>query len=386
VKLVSNELSGADASSDSWSQCGAKYETFTNIAVLKERYGFPDVSSVASGAGIALAEFQGQYYDDGDLEAFSSQCGIDTITVDSVNGGNSPSRCTVGLEPCIESLLDIEYAGAVAQTIPLSIYYSGTYSLLDWAVTVGDDDDTAPVHSVSYGNDEVQQVSNDYMYQCNTEFMKLGAKGISVFFASGDQGVWGRTGYDASGTFHPDFPADSPYVTAVGGTDFAVKSTIGDESAWANGGGGFSNVFAQPSWQADAVDAFLESDDLPASRYYNATGRGYPDVAALAGTQNAYFISYKDGKFTGVGGTSAASPVVASIFAMVVNERLAAGKTAMGWLNPFIYENSGAFNDVTSGTNDGGYSGGFTATSGWDAATGFGTPNYSELLKAALEA
>ena len=51
-------------------------------------------------------------------------------------------------------------------------------------------------------------------------------------FASGDQGVWGRTGAGKGQTFHPDFPAGSPYVTAVGGTDFAKKSTIGEETTW----------------------------------------------------------------------------------------------------------------------------------------------------------
>lgn len=156
--LTEDAPTTAGASSDAWTQCGTVYESFTNIAVLQERYGFPTASSAASGNGVALAEFQGQYYDDDDLEAFSSQCGIDTVTVDSVFGGNNPSRCSIGLEPCIESLLDIEYAGAVAGPIPLSIYYSSTYSILDWATLVGDDNATAPVHSVSYGNDEVQQV------------------------------------------------------------------------------------------------------------------------------------------------------------------------------------------------------------------------------------
>lgn len=370
-------------SSDAWEACGSRYETFVNPAVLQERYGYPDVSSVASGNGMALAEFQRQYYDDDDLEAFATTCGTDTTTVDKTIGGNNPDTCMSGLEPCVESLLDIEYIGAVGQTIPLTVYYSSTYSLLDWAESVGDNADAEPVHSVSYGNDEVQQTSDAYMYSCNTEFMKLGSKGISVLFASGDQGVWGRSGFGTE--YHPDFPASSPYITAVGGTDFATASTIGDETTWADGGGGFSNVFAQPSWQSDAVSSFFStSTDLPKDSLYNATGRGYPDVAALAGTQNAYFISFKGGSFGGVGGTSAACPVTAGIFAQLNNERLAAGKSTLGWLNPFIYENSGAFNDVTSGTNNGGYTSGFTAVKGWDAATGWGTPNYDALKTAVL--
>lgn len=62
--------------------------------------------------------------------------------------------------------------------------------------------------------------------------MMAGSLGLSILFASGDQGVWGRTGASKGATFHPDFPASSPYVTSVGGTDFAKKSTIGEETTW----------------------------------------------------------------------------------------------------------------------------------------------------------
>ena len=91
------------------------------------------------------------------------------------------------------------------------------------------------------------------METCNTQFQKAGTLGLSILFASGDQGVWGRTGYSPKGTFNPDFPAGSPYVTAVGGTNFQQKSVIGNETAWSCGGGGFSEEFAQPTWQATQV-------------------------------------------------------------------------------------------------------------------------------------
>merc|ERR1719203_911586 len=99
------------------------------------------------------------------------------------------------------------------------------------------------VNSVSYGNDEAQQSSQQYMEECNVEFQKLAVRGVSVLFAAGDQGVWGREGVGSGDQFHPDFPAGSPYVTAVGGTDFAVSGVIGEEKAWTDGGGGFSDVF-----------------------------------------------------------------------------------------------------------------------------------------------
>merc|ERR1719258_195460 len=113
----------------------------------------------------------------------------------------------------------IEYAKAVVGDAPLTNIYAKDYSLLDWAKKVDDMGDDAPgVHSVSYGNDEVQQTSAAYMDAVNAQLAKLAAKGISVLFASGDQGVCGRSG--CSQTYPPDFPASSPYVTAVGGTDF----------------------------------------------------------------------------------------------------------------------------------------------------------------------
>merc|ERR1711907_467573 len=128
---------------------------------------------------------------------------------------------------------------------------------------------------------------------------------------------------------HPDFPGGSPYITAVGGTDF-VSDEIGDESAWSAGGGGFSDTFARPSWQDDAVKSYLGSKEaeLPPSSYYNSTGRGYPDVAALGGQKTPYCVA-TGGRFTGVAGTSASCPVVAGVFALLNNERLTAGKSPL---------------------------------------------------------
>jgi tripeptidyl-peptidase-1 len=367
--------------------CGNSCSGFTTPDVLAAAYGYTPVAAgdVAPGNRMAVAEFQNQYYDSADLEAFSSACGLDEPVEVATNvGGNNENRCSFGLQACVESLLDIEYIKAVGGAIPLEVYYSGTFSLYDWAVQVNDDSAPAQVQSVSYGNDEVQQTSVDYMQTTNTEFMKAGARGVSIFFASGDQGVWGRSGTTGN-VFHPDFPAASPYVTAVGGTDFSTKSVIGEETAWADSGGGFSDTFDIPDWQADAVAAYKASTTLPDSSMYSDTGRGYPDVAALGGQVNSYCVAFggKGSKFSGVAGTSASSPVVAGIFAILNNVRLTNGGAALGFLNPFLYQNADAFNDVTTGKNDGGQrTGGFEAAKGWDAATGLGTPNYAALEKA----
>jgi len=171
-------------------------------------------------------------------------------------------------------------------------------------------------------------------------------------------------------------------VTAVGGTDFNVKSTIGEEKAWSSGGGGFSDTFAIPSYQADAVAHYKSTATLPPANLFNDTGRGYPDVAALGGQGNPYCIASR-GLFEGVAGTSASSPVVGGVFARLNGLRLAAGKPPMGFLNPFIYKNPTGFQDVTKGQNDEGNkkNHGFAAAPGWDPATGMGTPDFEALSK-----
>ena len=157
---------------------------------------------------------------------------------------------------------------------------------------------------------------------------------------------------------------------------------VGPEKAWSNSGGGFSDTFPIPSYQAAAVANYKITATMPPADLYNNTGRGYPDVSALGGQVNPYCIT-TEGRFAGVAGTSASCPVVAGVFARLNGLRLAAGKSPMGFLNPFIYKNPTGFQDVTQGVNDEGKSSnyGFTAVAGWDPATGLGTPDYDALSK-----
>jgi tripeptidyl-peptidase-1 len=361
----------------SWpNECSAACNGFVTPQVLAKRYKIP-TTSASNGASMAVAEFQGQYYKKSDLQTFSEACHRD-VKVDKVIGGD---RQQAG----VESELDIEYIKGVAPSLPLTVIYSFQYSLLNWANQVTSMSDAPLVHSVSYGNDEAQQSGAQYMYTCNTAFMKAGARGISILFASGDQGVCGREGCGAMihARFHPDFPAGSPYITAVGGTDFA-ETSIGDETAWTDGGGGFSDTFGIPDFQKSAVAAYKASPDanLPPQKLWNSTGRGYPDIAALGGQKAPYCVAV-NGRFAGVAGTSASSPVAAGIFALLNGLRASQNKSPLGFLNPLIYQNPGAFNDVTSGVNTGSPTRkyGFKAIKGWDAATGMGTPDYEALAK-----
>lgn len=333
-----------------FSSCGSGCSGMTTPDVISAAYGleFP-VKNVVAGNSISVAEFQYQYYDLADLNNFDTACGT-KIEITATVGGNKESVCNIG---CVEALLDIEYAGALTYPIPFTVIYQQDFSLLNWVDSVISMENPPLVHSVSYGNDEVQQTSVEYMESCNTQFMMAGSMGLSILFASGDQGVWGRTGVGKE--FHPDFPASSPYVTAVGGTNFAEKSTIGAETTWNCGGGGFSDTFPIPSFQTDAVANYLkiagDAGLLPDASFFNSSGRAYPDISALGGQTNPYCVSVGGGsRFEGVAGTSASCPVAASIFAQLNNVRLSNGKSSLGWLNPLIYSNSNCFADVNDGS------------------------------------
>ena len=211
-------------------------------------------------------------------------------------------------------------------------------------------------------------------------FEQHSSTSLICYNSPGDQGVWGRTGVGAE--FHPDFPAGSPYITAVGGTNFQQKGVIGNETAWDCGGGGFSDEFSTPDWQSSQVSTYLTNAGsmglLPDSKFYNANGRGYPDVSALGGETNPYCVAVKGGRFGGVAGTSASCPVVAGIISQLNDLRLKAGNPPLGWLNPALYSTlSSCFYDVDDGSQNNCKKGdGFHTISGWDPATGLGTPNF----------
>ncbi|KAJ7799079.1 peptidase S8/S53 domain-containing protein [Mycena olivaceomarginata] len=176
--------------------------------------------------------------------------------------------------------------------------------------------------------------------------MALGAHGISVIFTSGDVGGHDVPGVCTNNTFMPVFPVSCPWVISK-----AFNFTEG----------GFSNFFPTAYYQTAA------------------TGRGYPDVS----TQGSNFEIVVGGEVTLEGGTSASSPTLASIIALINDRVLAENKPVLEFLNPFIYSKaSSAFTEVTTGHNSGFVA--FDAAVGWDPLTGFGTPIFPDLLAAAL--
>jgi len=134
-------------------------------------------------------------------------------------------------------------------------------------------------------------------------------------------------------------------------------------------GGGFSNVFPIPSYQADAVASYF-SNHLPpynGSQYNNSqVTRGYPDISA----NGVNYVVAIEGSFSLVYGTSASSPTVGSIITLVNAARIEAGKAPVGFINPVLYEHPEILNDITEGGNQGCGTAGFTAVEGWDPVTG----------------
>jgi len=198
-------------------------------------------------------------------------------------------------------------------------------------------------------------------------FQKMAAQGQNFFSASGDNSTWHKTGTSEA------WPADDAYVVSVGGTDLVTSSAGGpwaSETAWVDSGGGISpDSIAIPSWQQ-------LSGVINSSNKGSTTLRNGPDVAA-----NANFTFYVCADQTtctanSYGGTSFAAPMWAGYIALVNQQLASQGQGTIGFINPTIYQqNVGSqyaadFHDVTSGT-----SGSYSAVTGYDLVTGWGSPN-----------
>ena len=263
------------------------------------------------------------------------------------------------------------------------------------------------VISISYGGQEADLPAYYQQRQCN-EFMKLGLQGVSIFYASGDDGVAGPAGDDGKDgclkggkVFSPAWPNSCPYVTNVGATKVYPGKTVTDPESAANdpkgdpyrtafaSGGGFSNIYPVPSYQQKAVSEYFANHKPSYPSYegnssigangglYNSAGRGYPDVAANGDN----IAVYNAGVWGTSGGTSASTPIFASAVNRINEERLNAGKKTIGFINPALYSNPQILNDIKNGSNPGCGTQGFSAVEGWDPVSGLGTPNFPKMLE-----
>ena len=337
--------------------------------------GFYDVPAGADGSGETLVVAGVYRWRPRDLAAFDLQWGLPDLPPGSgqvCTGNASEPGCRFNHKRSLEAALDVEYAHAMAPGARVVSYMAASRSLADLAVAYDHivTDDPGTVVVTSWGACEadvaaaIQQVDDGI-------FASGSAMGQAWFAASGDNGSLDCRG-DHSGhreLVSVDHPANSPHVVGVGGTTPACAGAFvpgdaacagyGGETAWQDSGGGVSQLFGRPAFQAGC--------GLP-----EGTERLVPDVALEANPEPGNYM-VTNGHWFIVGGTSAAVAMWGGLFADVIERT---GGAAPGPPGPRLYALCGteAFHDVTMGSN-----GAYQAGPGYDAVTGLGSPDVAAL-------
>jgi subtilase family serine protease len=313
-----------------------------NPADLQSAYKLPS-STAGSGQTVAIVDAYNDPNAESDLGVYRSKFGLSPCTtangcfrkVDQ-NGGTSYPRGDTGWAE--EISLDLDMVSAVCPNCHILLVEAKTNSFANLATAV----DTAArlgakAISNSYGGSEYSSEVSDQSH--------FNHPGIAITASSGDNG------------YGVEFPAASQYVTAVGGTSLtrASNSRGWSETVWSGAGSGCSAYISKPSWQHDA----------------GCSRRTVADVSADAdpNTGVSVYDTFHTSGWLVFGGTSVASPIIASVYALAGNE----GSITYG---SYPYSHTSSLFDVTSGSN-GSCGGSYlcTATTGYDGPTGLGTPN-----------
>ena len=330
----------------------------------------PGTTLTGTGQSIGLLEFDGYYASD--ITAYENQFGITPVplTKVSVDGGiRNPGSNTD------EVSLDIEMAACMAPGASAIYVYEAPSTNRAWDDMLSRmaSDNKAKQLSCSWTGGGPDSTAENI-------FMEMATQGQSFFTASGDSDAY---------TGSISFPADSPYITVVGGTTLATSGPDGTyqaETVWNWGydnlassyvgsSGGVSTTYSIPSYQQPVSMA---------SNQGSTSMRNIPDVALTA--DNIY-ITYGNGSTGTVGGTSAAAPLWAAFMALVNQQAAANGMSPLGFLNPSLYSigtgtsASSNFHDITSGNNFSSSSPSkYSAVAGYDLCTGWGTPGGMTLV------
>lgn len=329
-------------------------------------YGFP-ANADGSGQTAAVIELGGGY-DTADLTAYFQglKLPVPKVTAVGVDGGkNVPGGDPTGADG--EVLLDIEVLGALAPHANQVVYF-GTNTDAAFVDAISQAVHATPtptVVSISWGGPEDEWTPQSRAAM-DAAFADAAALGVTVCVASGDTG---SSDSEKDNKPHVDFPASSPHVLACGGTTLHLNpdGSVATETVWNHDGGacggGVSDVFPVPSWQANAGVGDRVGTTNP--------GRGVPDVAAVADPATGYQVRV-DGTDTVIGGTSAVAPLWSALvcrYAQLLNKKF-------GLLQDLIYDGVAAkrpqrgFRDITTGNN-----GAYQAGVGWDPCTGLGVPD-----------
>ena len=281
-----------------------------------------------------------------DLNSFTSQNGLPTVTTQTVNT-NGTSSDTSGIDEWNLDSQDI--VGMAGGQVGKIIFYN--------IPTLSNANLTADFNTIVSAN--ATKIINVSLGECETDaqqdgsaaaddqiFQQAVAQGQTFSVSTGDSGA----DECGDGGTTPSDPASSPYVVAVGGTTLnASTTTWSSETVWVDGGGSVSKFEPKPSWQAGVLSGNF---------------RGLPDVS-FDGDPNSGAKIIVNGASEQVGGTSLSSPLFVGSWA-----RLLAGNPSLTFAAPYLYQTLTAadYHDVTSGNN-----GGETASVGWDLASGFGS-------------
>lgn len=374
---------------------------------LAKLYDFPDGDG--DGQTIGILEFGGGVLPD-DLELFCRKAGVGVPNVLPLSVDHAPTDTDDGAAG--EVMLDVEVVAGICPKATVPVYFGPGFDERSWIDTITraihDQQNQPTILSISWGAPEEDVAwSQGAIDHVNHLFQEAAMMGVTVCVASGDDGSADETDQagDAGqldGKAHVDFPASSPFVLAVGGTDLRVGLSGPTEKTWKDGngrrqfpggtgtggstGGGVSAHFPRPAFQSAIKIASVNPGSI--------AGRVVPDVAAHAqsdGRTTGYFMIL-DGNGFPNGGTSAAAPLWAALIgrinAVLENEK-GPGKRA-GYLTPILYQKGAddkpigatSCKDITIGDNISAHVGGYSAGPGFDAVTGWGSPIGSKLLAA----
>ncbi len=356
---------------------------------LASHYSFP--AGDGSGQAVGLLEFGGGFFP-ADLASFCSLANVAVPTVNPISTDGTSTSAKDGAEG--EVMLDIEVVAGVCPKATIAVYFAafteqGWITILDAATQ--DKANNPGVLSCSWGYAEDNDIwTGQAMTQISESLKEAAYLGITVCVAAGDDG---SSDAITDGNAHVDFPSSSPYSLAVGGTTIPSKTGSAKDVGWFEGdglradnggstGGGVSAVFARPTWQSNVNISSVNSGA--------SVGRVVPDVAANADWVKSPYLLVVDGGAQGNGGTSAATPLWASLVTLINAQRGTAGR--VGFLGPLLYAppsgSSGSTigtlgcTDVTTGQNDTDKVGGYSAGAGYDAISGWGVPNGQKLVAA----
>jgi kumamolisin len=329
-------------------------------------------SGSLTGAGQTLGLFEFYGYDIADVNTYFTNSGqTNNVPIDGISTDGTSLTC-IYKSGCDDTEQTIDITQAVSMAPGLTALY----------VFVGSTD-TAIFSSMSTHLPLSAQLSSSWTWSpsdASTDdpyFEKFAAQGQNLFQAAGDSGKYNPRSVAV-------FPADDAHVTVVGGTDLATSGPGGtwvSETAWVDGGGGYypPDDIPIPSWQK-------LTGVITSANKGSTTLRNSPDVAAEANFD--FYVCADQTTCTAnyYGGTSFAAPMWAGYLALANQQAVANGAPTLGFINPLIYPiglGSGydtAFHDITSGSN------GYPAVTGYDLATGWGSPNGAGLINALVGA